>query len=230
MLIDGLDYCDVFISCLDSYSDGTHSHPLVSKWLNATFLQIWWRNKLIYILDVYSKIQVWSDIYIVSLFPQPWVLWIHPSSSPVRRLRHAVDPNEPTYCLCHQVSYGEMIGCDNPDVRRNAFKQFISISSLYLFNQNAFVNSVPLSGFTSLVLIWQRNPKGNGTSFCSRETSNISVSNIRKQPFFSFFQVLSTMHPGSKEKMRCTFVTLRDYISIWVYIYMYAYICILSKW
>jgi len=28
-----------------------------------------------------------------------------------------VDPNEPTYCLCNQVSYGEMIGCDNPDVR-----------------------------------------------------------------------------------------------------------------
>ncbi|XP_060551574.1 inhibitor of growth protein 5-like isoform X2 [Ruditapes philippinarum] len=26
-----------------------------------------------------------------------------------------VDPNEPTYCLCHQVSYGEMIGCDNLD-------------------------------------------------------------------------------------------------------------------
>ena len=24
-----------------------------------------------------------------------------------------VDPNEPTYCLCNQVSYGEMIGCDN---------------------------------------------------------------------------------------------------------------------
>jgi len=27
-----------------------------------------------------------------------------------------VDPNEPTYCTCHQVSYGEMIGCDNQDV------------------------------------------------------------------------------------------------------------------
>lgn len=26
-----------------------------------------------------------------------------------------VDPNEPTYCLCRQVSYGEMIGCDNMD-------------------------------------------------------------------------------------------------------------------
>lgn len=26
-----------------------------------------------------------------------------------------VDPNEPTYCLCHQVSFGEMVGCDNSD-------------------------------------------------------------------------------------------------------------------
>lgn len=32
-----------------------------------------------------------------------------------------VDPNEPTYCLCHQVSYGEMIGCDNPDVSVQLF-------------------------------------------------------------------------------------------------------------
>ncbi|XP_022162334.1 inhibitor of growth protein 4-like [Myzus persicae] len=26
-----------------------------------------------------------------------------------------IDPNEPTFCLCNQVSFGEMIGCDNPD-------------------------------------------------------------------------------------------------------------------
>jgi len=26
-----------------------------------------------------------------------------------------VDPNEPTYCICHQVSYGQMIACDNPE-------------------------------------------------------------------------------------------------------------------
>lgn len=25
------------------------------------------------------------------------------------------DPNEPRYCLCNQVSYGEMVGCDNPE-------------------------------------------------------------------------------------------------------------------
>ncbi|XP_041458091.1 inhibitor of growth protein 1-like [Lytechinus variegatus] len=26
-----------------------------------------------------------------------------------------IDPNEPTYCLCQQVSYGDMVGCDNKD-------------------------------------------------------------------------------------------------------------------
>ncbi|KAJ8395000.1 hypothetical protein AAFF_G00039510 [Aldrovandia affinis] len=39
------------------------------------------------------------------------VLAVHPSDV----LDMPVDPNEPTYCLCHQVSYGEMIGCDNSD-------------------------------------------------------------------------------------------------------------------
>uniref|UniRef100_UPI00358E1984 inhibitor of growth protein 5-like n=1 Tax=Myxine glutinosa TaxID=7769 RepID=UPI00358E1984 len=41
----------------------------------------------------------------------PFSMAVHPSDV----LDMPVDPNEPTYCLCHQVSYGEMIGCDNPD-------------------------------------------------------------------------------------------------------------------
>ncbi len=32
----------------------TAEDPLLSKWCNATFFQIWWRNKLIYILDSLS--------------------------------------------------------------------------------------------------------------------------------------------------------------------------------
>ncbi|KAG6751897.1 hypothetical protein POTOM_044110 [Populus tomentosa] len=28
-----------------------------------------------------------------------------------------IDPNEPTYCVCHQVSFGDMIACDNENVR-----------------------------------------------------------------------------------------------------------------
>ncbi len=31
-----------------------------------------------------------------------------------------IDPNEPTYCICNRVSFGEMVGCDNPDVRPHA--------------------------------------------------------------------------------------------------------------
>ncbi|KAK4761155.1 hypothetical protein SAY87_006048 [Trapa incisa] len=28
-----------------------------------------------------------------------------------------VDPNEPTYCFCNQVSFGEMVACDNPNCK-----------------------------------------------------------------------------------------------------------------
>ncbi|XP_004493148.1 PHD finger protein ING2 [Cicer arietinum] len=28
-----------------------------------------------------------------------------------------IDPNEPTYCVCHQVSFGDMIACDNENCR-----------------------------------------------------------------------------------------------------------------
>ncbi|XP_078441832.1 RING/FYVE/PHD zinc finger superfamily protein isoform X2 [Wolffia australiana] len=28
-----------------------------------------------------------------------------------------VDPNEPTYCICNQVSYGQMVACDNPSCK-----------------------------------------------------------------------------------------------------------------
>jgi len=36
-------------------------------------------------------------------------------SMPQEIIDMPVDPNEPTYCVCQQVSYGEMIGCDNND-------------------------------------------------------------------------------------------------------------------
>lgn len=55
-----------------------------------------------------KKGQVLQDEPVTSVFP---LSIAHPSDV----LDMPVDPNEPTYCLCHQVSYGEMIGCDNPD-------------------------------------------------------------------------------------------------------------------
>lgn len=33
--------------------------------------------------------------------------------SPPREEEPVIDPDEPTYCLCDQISYGEMIMCDN---------------------------------------------------------------------------------------------------------------------
>ncbi|KAI2650723.1 Inhibitor of growth protein 5 [Labeo rohita] len=58
---------------------------------------------------------IWPNIthVIVNMIPEfsESILPVHPSDV----LDMPVDPNEPTYCLCHQVSYGEMIGCDNPD-------------------------------------------------------------------------------------------------------------------
>ncbi|RZC62185.1 hypothetical protein C5167_023967 [Papaver somniferum] len=38
-----------------------------------------------------------------------------PADTPSMDLDLPVDPNEPTYCFCNQVSFGEMVACDNPD-------------------------------------------------------------------------------------------------------------------
>ncbi len=45
-----LDYCDVFIRLSFWRHPFTAEHPLLRHWCNA-FLPIWWRNKLLYILD-----------------------------------------------------------------------------------------------------------------------------------------------------------------------------------
>lgn len=37
----------------------------------------------------------------------------HREESPPREEEFAIDPDEPTYCLCDKISYGEMILCDN---------------------------------------------------------------------------------------------------------------------
>lgn len=34
------------------------------------------------------------------------------------------DPNEPRYCICNQVSYGDMVACDNEDVNNSYFLTF----------------------------------------------------------------------------------------------------------
>ena len=54
-----------------------------------------------------------------------------------------VDPNEPTYCLCHQVSYGEMIGCDNPDVSNFTLTKLLMYCCVRFFLLLEFLFTVP---------------------------------------------------------------------------------------
>ncbi|XGW31174.1 hypothetical protein V3C99_009827 [Haemonchus contortus] len=45
----------------------------------------------------------------------------HFKQAPLTSMDMPVDPNEPTYCICHQVSFGQMVACDGPDCKNEWF-------------------------------------------------------------------------------------------------------------
>jgi len=47
------------------------------------------------------------------LMPQPPDELEPPMDTPIEGMDWIPDPNEPRYCLCNQVSYGDMVACDN---------------------------------------------------------------------------------------------------------------------
>lgn len=80
------------------------------------------------------------------------------------------DPNEPRYCVCNQVSYGDMVACDNEAVRI----RFYSVLFLFPFADSSLqfsticllsfkFSSVHLNGFIILVLESHSHQKVNGT-------------------------------------------------------------------
>lgn len=84
---------------------------------------MFWSSLTLYLTTVSDTVHLFLSVLIPIVLPccvlrpeftAPTVNFgnVHPSDV----LDMPVDPNEPTYCLCHQVSYGEMIGCDNTDV------------------------------------------------------------------------------------------------------------------
>lgn len=61
---------------------------------------------------------VFADIPDAELRSDRFSLSGRSRSSPKKRQTlndEPIDPNEPVYCYCRQVSYGDMIGCDNPN-------------------------------------------------------------------------------------------------------------------
>lgn len=78
-----------------------------------------------------------------------------------------VDPNEPTYCLCHQVSYGEMIGCDNPDVsvRLLSYFEIICINLVFIIVL-CLILQCPIEWFHFACVDLATKPKGKWYELC----------------------------------------------------------------
>ncbi len=70
--------CDVFIRLSFWRHPFTAEHPLLRHWCSDTFLQIWWRNKLILILDVLrvSTFTAYLNFWVNYCFNQ----WFQPDS------------------------------------------------------------------------------------------------------------------------------------------------------
>ncbi len=73
-LIDGLEWCGLLWCFYQLFGllfwrhPFTAEHPLLRQWCNVTFLQIWWRHKLIYVLDdlregeyIFNNFHVWVN-------------------------------------------------------------------------------------------------------------------------------------------------------------------------
>jgi inhibitor of growth protein 4 len=71
------------------------------------------KRKLIYIAPQSKRVDYrdWDRDRDFELMPPPGTS-IKKDYAPVD-IDQPIDPNEPTYCVCHQVSFGDMIACDN---------------------------------------------------------------------------------------------------------------------
>ncbi len=89
MLTDGLEWCGLLWCFYQLFGLSfwrhpfTAEHPLLRHWWNAKFLQIWWRNKLIYILNGLRGRTFVSSFHFVWTIPlitkEIWHVTIHPS-------------------------------------------------------------------------------------------------------------------------------------------------------
>ncbi len=140
-LIDGLewcgllvDYCDVFISCLDSHSDGTHSLQRIHWWAsdgNSTFLQIWWRNKLIYISDDLKGITFSANFWVNYSFEarqsnrsaDAWQQFLHAN---IPNVRHSFQSSCKIWRFKH-IRWALRVRCGQSETAGNVVVQSIEL-------------------------------------------------------------------------------------------------------
>ena len=72
------------------------------------------------------------------------------------------DPNEPRYCICNQVSYGDMVACDNEDVSD------ATLSMMNGYHKALFTCSALMNGSIILALASKLLLRENGTVLLAR--------------------------------------------------------------
>jgi hypothetical protein len=92
-----------------------------------------------------------------------------------------VDPNEPVYCTCRRVSFGNMIACENPDclIEWYHFTCVNLTSEVTLFSLYAFVLFSFSFFFFFLSFFFSSNNNNNNTQYHQLTTS---ISNSQKIP------------------------------------------------
>ena len=98
------------------------------------------------------------------------------------------DPSEPRYCICNQVSYGDMVACDNEDVRKFIFSSIIRIKFLVYdvnLNLQKYINiclffkfQCPYEWFHYPCVGIEAPPKGKW--YCPTCTANMARRKGRK--------------------------------------------------
>lgn len=71
------------------------------------------------------------------------------------------ESSEPTYCFCGQVSFGEMIACDNENVGLTWCYMFLIMMNVCV---HVFIGSAKSNGFITAVLVSKIHQRANGTA------------------------------------------------------------------
>jgi inhibitor of growth protein 3 len=112
------------------------------------------------------------------------------------------DPNEPRYCICNQVSYGEMVACDNSEVSDNEaiMQHSIVLTIIILYSVHSNGSIIP-------VLALQPRPKASGIVRCKFDVNEVFYKFLKSFSFlFSFTGAAKT----AKRRMLKRFETFSN--------------------
>lgn len=99
------------------------------------------------------------------------------------------DPDEPRYCVCNEVAYGDMVACDYKKVRRLNFSFSTCVQSV---SYMVCIFSAPTSGITTDVLESLVHPRETGTAHSVLWRWKNDIENPCSSIFRSTFRLFFT--------------------------------------